>query len=474
MSKNKYDVFISHSRKYGDNEIANLIYDKLSPYYSVYLDIRTQDMGRFDELLEEYVCNCNDFILIISKNSIENESWVWKEVRWAKENHKNIIPVYVDANNIAKERFPEDLGDISKISWVEYHEKRVDEVIKAIVKYLKTKPNIRKLRIGVGILSWIVAILLSLLGKVNFSDESTVKVIKVFYWEYLVVSFSACLFFRRYFTNLLISIYNLLSILGRNDIGNNKGIYCYWYFYCNKSDEKNTVWKLVKLFCSAMVLWTSIFVLPMARIDLLLNLELFLKVDIVPIVIKTVCVFFSIVFMCIYIKIIFYISDKYWNMNRKHIIITGEGNTQYIRESKELMQWIIHMCQEDAVFYLKRNTNIGEIIYDSLIEMFKCNRNMNITDYVEILDKNTLKDINMVNISEVYHIHFISKDDNNMDKEIRSENNNITFLGNSKNIIVFCTREQTVYDCFGNAVIKSMDQLSNIRQIMENEFLRSN
>ena len=140
----RYDIFISHSRKYGDNEIANLIYDKLSPYYSVYLDIRTQDLGRFDKLLEEYVSKCTDFILIISEDFFVRKSWVWQEVKWALENKKNIIPVYIDANNIYGKSFPQNLEYIENLAWVEYHEKRVDDVIRDIIKYLKTKSNIKR------------------------------------------------------------------------------------------------------------------------------------------------------------------------------------------------------------------------------------------------------------------------------------------------------------------------------------------
>lgn len=47
----KYDVFISHRRRNGDNEIALMIYQRLKQDYRVYLDLAIDENRRFDKKL---------------------------------------------------------------------------------------------------------------------------------------------------------------------------------------------------------------------------------------------------------------------------------------------------------------------------------------------------------------------------------------------------------------------------------------
>ena len=47
----KYDVFISHRRRNGDNEIALMIYQRLKQDYRVYLDLTIDENRRFDKKL---------------------------------------------------------------------------------------------------------------------------------------------------------------------------------------------------------------------------------------------------------------------------------------------------------------------------------------------------------------------------------------------------------------------------------------
>lgn len=456
----KYDIFISHSRKYGDNEIAHLIYNKLSPYYSVYLDIKAQDLGRFDKLLEEYISKCKDFILIISEDFFERESWVWQEAKWAMENDKNIIPVYIDANKISGKCFPDGLEDIAKISWVEYHEKRVDDVIRVITRYLKTKSNVKKCIIWLFI--WVCLLVLSTIVEFIFYDKLLTKYLR----EYLIISFFLCLLFRIYFRNLMIDIYNFFSVQKKWDISNKKKYYYYRYFYCNKNDERYTILRFIEPFGTTIILWFLIFALPMVSIDSLLNININLEL----IYRKIVCIILSIVFMRIYIEIIFYNAARYWNMNRKYIIITGDKNIQNIEKNKEFIQWILHMCQEDAVFYLEKNTRLEECILKLLQRFIESNRSMKLEDYVRILKKANLENINTINTCKVCYIHFMNKDEywNFYDKKIEGKEDE-RFLGKYKNILIFHSKKQTVEDCLGNAVIKNINQLSNISQIMETE-----
>lgn len=483
----RYDIFISHSRKYGDNEIANLIYDKLAPYYSVYLDIRTQDLGRFDKLLEEYVRNCTDFILIISEDFFVRESWVWQEVKWALENKKNIIPVYIDANNIYGRSFPENLEDIAKLAWVEYHERRVDDVMRDIIKYLKTKSNIK--RCIKYLSAWVCLIIFSFILE-PMSHDSLIKdelrnFLSRYTGEYLLISFFLCLFFKQYFKNLVIDTYNYLFIRNNRD-SKKKQYYCYRYFYCRKSDKvdeqyfitkfERYVIRIIMSFGLTIILWLSIFVLPMIETNLLLHyFEAVYYGNFEPIYRKTICVILSVALMRLYIEIVFLRSFKYWNKNRKHIIIAGDGNIQYIEKNKEFIQWILHMCQEDTIFYLEKNTCLEECILCMLQNFFEYNRNMKLEDYIKISKRHNLECINMANTHKVCYIYFINRDEdwNSDNKVIENNTKDIRCLENYENILIFYSEEHILNDYLENAVIKNIYQLSNISQIMETEVFKT-
>ena len=93
----KYDVFISYRRNGGEHT-AKIIKDRLEDLgYKVFFDVQSLRSGNFNKKLYSVIEECQDFILVLSPDSLErceNEGdWVRLEIEHALRNNKNIVPV---------------------------------------------------------------------------------------------------------------------------------------------------------------------------------------------------------------------------------------------------------------------------------------------------------------------------------------------------------------------------------------------
>ena len=104
----KYSVFISYRRD-GGEYTAKMLRDRLDELgYAVFFDVESLRSGDFNTKLYSVIEECADFILILSPNALnrcQNEDdWVRREVEYALERGKNIIPVMLRGFE-----FPENL-----------------------------------------------------------------------------------------------------------------------------------------------------------------------------------------------------------------------------------------------------------------------------------------------------------------------------------------------------------------------------
>ena len=77
----KYDVFLSYRRDGGET-MAILLRDRLVlKGYRVFLDVESLNPGSFNEQLLDVIENCNDFVLVCSKGSLDrcNKRGDWVE-----------------------------------------------------------------------------------------------------------------------------------------------------------------------------------------------------------------------------------------------------------------------------------------------------------------------------------------------------------------------------------------------------------
>ena len=92
----KFDVFISYRRD-GGEVLGRLLFELMKDKYNIFFDHESLSSGRFDQKLLDIIEGCNDFIVIFSKNCFDRCSndgdWFMREIIWAIENKKNIIPL---------------------------------------------------------------------------------------------------------------------------------------------------------------------------------------------------------------------------------------------------------------------------------------------------------------------------------------------------------------------------------------------
>lgn len=93
----KHNVFISYRRD-GGEYTAKILRDRLDELgYTVFFDVESLRSGDFNIKLYSVIEECSDFILILSPNALDRcqseDDWVRREVEYALERGKNIVPV---------------------------------------------------------------------------------------------------------------------------------------------------------------------------------------------------------------------------------------------------------------------------------------------------------------------------------------------------------------------------------------------
>lgn len=121
----RFEVFVSYRRD-GGSDIARLIKFELEQeLYSVFLDVVELKSGRFDERLLQVIEQTPNYVVILSKDSLNNchneGDWLRKEIAHALKTKRNIIPVFKDDFEFPpKESLPEDIRDLVGYNGVKY------------------------------------------------------------------------------------------------------------------------------------------------------------------------------------------------------------------------------------------------------------------------------------------------------------------------------------------------------------------
>lgn len=115
--KTRCDIFISYRRRDGGYEYAGRIYERLLRFeYRIFMDERLNS-GSFDEEIQKRICQCKDFLLVISPGSLEKESeedYYIKEIAIALNNNKNIIPIFLgDTSLPERHKLPEEIRKLA-------------------------------------------------------------------------------------------------------------------------------------------------------------------------------------------------------------------------------------------------------------------------------------------------------------------------------------------------------------------------
>jgi len=137
-------VFISYRREGGDIT-AKLICEALKNHgYTVFYDYDSISGGFFDERILQAIEGCNDFVLVLPKNSLDRcvneEDWVRAEIVCALKNKKNIVPVMLPEFEFPT-NLPDAIADVSRINAVHFIMAYFEGVMGAIYDRLTSVPK---------------------------------------------------------------------------------------------------------------------------------------------------------------------------------------------------------------------------------------------------------------------------------------------------------------------------------------------
>lgn len=136
-----YQIFVSYRRDGGD-ALAGRLADRLKAMgYSVFYDVESMRSGTFNTQILQAISQCSDFLLVLPPRALDRCSdpndWVRREVAYALQCNKNIIPVMMRGFEFP-EYLPEDIAKLRSIEGITASSEYFDAVIKRIISFLKS------------------------------------------------------------------------------------------------------------------------------------------------------------------------------------------------------------------------------------------------------------------------------------------------------------------------------------------------
>jgi hypothetical protein len=142
-----YDAFISYRRETG-SDLASLLKVQLENSYHkrIFLDVKELQVGRFDEALLKRIEETPNFILILSKASLDRcdykNDWLKREIVHALKTNRNIIPLLIEGFSFPTEDkwnlLPSEMKIIASLNGVSYSHIHQDAAIRQIASYMMT------------------------------------------------------------------------------------------------------------------------------------------------------------------------------------------------------------------------------------------------------------------------------------------------------------------------------------------------
>ncbi len=145
----KKDIFISYRRNGGEWFAYCVYLELVSAGYSVFFDVTSLGSGPFPEHLREAVQACQDFILVLPPKAldrcVEEKDYVYAEIKTARENKKNIIPLMMDGFVLPSRRFFEEHHVPERYELMEFVSEQNGDTINGIKNLEGTILYLRKL-----------------------------------------------------------------------------------------------------------------------------------------------------------------------------------------------------------------------------------------------------------------------------------------------------------------------------------------
>jgi len=142
----RYDAFISYRRETG-SDLASLLKIQLenTHHKRIFLDVKELQVGRFDEMLLSRIEETPNFILILSKDSLDRctikTDWLKREIMQAINTGRNIIPVLTDNFSFPSEELwknlPSEMRVLQSLNGIQYNHLYQDPAIEKINAFMK-------------------------------------------------------------------------------------------------------------------------------------------------------------------------------------------------------------------------------------------------------------------------------------------------------------------------------------------------
>lgn len=143
----QYDVFISYRRD-GAEYLAHNLYERLKEKgFSVFQDIESLRSGNFNDALYDVIALCKDVILVLPPNGLDRcadeDDWVRKEISFALEKGKNIVPVMMPGFEWP-DNLPPEINEIRNLNGLTSSTAYFNEFIEKLSDFLLSSCNRNK------------------------------------------------------------------------------------------------------------------------------------------------------------------------------------------------------------------------------------------------------------------------------------------------------------------------------------------
>jgi hypothetical protein len=155
------DIFISYRRSDGAAN-AHILHSELTKRgYRCFRDVDSLRAGEFNNKIYEAIDNAKDVIIVLSPDTFydinERESWMQKEIKYALEKGKNIIPVMTEGFTFPDE-LPEDIANLKNINALSTNMQLFDGFMDMLCQFLESKPVKRKPNLKIALAATLTAL----------------------------------------------------------------------------------------------------------------------------------------------------------------------------------------------------------------------------------------------------------------------------------------------------------------------------
>lgn len=139
IEHDKKRIFIAYVRR-DTSDFAQALADRLRDGYEIFLDFTSIPLGvDFADFIKQEISQVDILVCIISPNAIQSQWWI-RELEWALEMNKRIIPVLVDDHKMpAQELLPIGIRQLASLSAIRLRSQNLPQDISLLVQAVESE-----------------------------------------------------------------------------------------------------------------------------------------------------------------------------------------------------------------------------------------------------------------------------------------------------------------------------------------------